>query len=176
MDIYSYGKLASENYLRLYAAENGVSASILRYSTVYGPMETDPRAIPNFIRCVLNGRSPVINGRGEDIRDYVHVNDVVEATLLALAHDIEEVQIFNVGSGKGYTTCEIAERIIKLTGKRVKPIHKPSDHTPKRIVCDITHARDILGYWPKVELNQGLVDEINFFSDNPKLWREPWTN
>jgi UDP-glucose 4-epimerase len=139
-------------------------------------METDPRAIPNFIRRVLAGRPPVIYGKGGDVSDYVHVQDVVEATLLALAHDNGDVQVFNVGSGKGYSTYEIAERIIQLTGKRVKPIHKPSNHLTKRVVCDITRANSILGYQPKVELNKGLIEEINFFSDNPNLWREPCTN
>jgi UDP-glucose 4-epimerase len=172
MTIYSAGKFATENYLRIHAKEMGVSASILRFSTVYGPLETVPRAIPNFIRRVLAGKPPIIYGSGDDVRDYVHVNDVVEATLLNLAQDMSEVQVFNIGSGKGYKTREIAEKVIELTGKRFKPIHKQSYHDPYRIVCDISRACNVLGYQPKVELNQGLLDEIEFFSANPKLWNE----
>lgn len=171
MCIYSSGKLAAENYMQVYAKENGISTVILRYATVYGPMETVSRAIPNFIRCVLAGEPPVIYGKGDDICDYVHVNDVVEATLLALSQDIGKVQVVNVASGKGYTTRDIAERIIKLTGKCIKPTHIQANHVTKRIVCDITRACSILGYKPDVELNHGLMDEIKFFSDNPRLWR-----
>jgi UDP-glucose 4-epimerase len=170
--IYSAGKFATENYLGIHAKENGVSASILRYSTVYGPLETVPRAIPNFIRRVLAGKPPIIYGSGDDIRDYVHVNDVVEATLLTLSQDMGEVQVFNVGGGKGYKTREIAEEVIELTGKSIQPLHKPSNHDPYRIVCDISHACNVLGYQPKVELDQGLLDEIEFFTANPRLWNE----
>jgi len=169
---YATGKLATENYLRLHAKESGVSVSILRYATVYGPMETVPRAIPNSIRHALAGRSPVIYGRGDDIRDYVHVLDVVHATLLALTHDAHAVQVYNVGTGRGYTTREIVESIIRLTGKRVKPIHKPAEHVPNKIVCDISRACSVLGYEPKVELAEGLGDEIRYFVDNPRFWRD----
>jgi len=169
---YAIGKLASEAYLRSHAAECGVCVSILRYATVYGPMETVPRAIPNFMRHVLGGKPPVIYGSGDDVRDYVHVSDVVDATVLALVHDGAQVQVFNVGTGKGYTTSEIARHIIKLADKRMEPIHKPARHVPNKIVCDVSRARDTLGYEPTVSLDQGLRDEMRFFIENPKLWRE----
>jgi UDP-glucose 4-epimerase len=170
--IYATGKLATETYLRLHAKKSGVAVSILRYATVYGPMETVPRAIPSFIRHVLAGRSPVIYGKGDDIRDYVHVLDVVRATLLALARGAPAAQIYNVGTGTGHTTCEIAESIIRLVGKRVKPIHRPAKHAPKKIVCDISCARSALGYEPGLELEEGLGDEIRYFVDNPRFWRD----
>jgi len=172
VSVYSTGKLATENYICLHAKEKNISACNLRYSTVYGRLETSPRAIPNFIRSVLSEKPPVIYGRGDDISDFVHVNDVVDATLSSLTQAFWNNQIFNVGSGKGFSTCEIAERIIELVGKKIKPIHKQSNHLSKRIVCDITRASKILGYQPEVELNDGLMDEIKFFSENPKLWKE----
>jgi UDP-glucose 4-epimerase len=171
LSIYSTGKCATENYLRIHARETGISIAILRYATVYGPMETDPRAIPNFIRRVLDGRPPVIYGSGNDICDYVHVNDVADATLLALACDIGNIQVFNIGSGEGYTTRDIAERIINLTGKPLEPNHVSGNHVTSKTICDITQAKNILGYQPRMELNAGLMDEIDFFSKNPKLWR-----
>lgn len=169
---YATGKLATETYLRLHAKESGVSLSILRYATVYGPMEAVPRAIPNFIRRVLAGRPPVIYGEGDDTRDYVHVLDVVHATLLALTRDAYAVQVYNVGTGRGHTTREIAESIIRLAGKRVKPIHKPAKHVPNKVVCDISRARSALGYEPRIELKEGLGDEIRYFIDNPRFWRD----
>jgi UDP-glucose 4-epimerase len=135
-------------------------------------METVPRAIPNFIRNVLAKKPPIIYGNGDDVRDYVHVSDVVNATLLALAHKDSQVQVFNVGTGRGRTTCEIAERIIRLTNQDVKPVHKPARHVSSKIVCDIARARGTLGYEPTVTLDKGLNDEISFFMQNPRLWRE----
>jgi nucleoside-diphosphate-sugar epimerase len=101
----------------------------------------------------------------------VHVLDVIDATLLALTQD-DGVQVYNVGTGKGYTTQEIAERIIHLAGKHVKPIHKAAEHEPIKLVCDIARAQRRLGYEPKVKLDQGLTDEIRYFANNPKLWRK----
>ena len=168
---YAVGKLAAENYLRLFARESGISLSILRYATVYGPFETVPRAIPNFIRSVLAGKPPVICGKGDDVRDYVHVSDVVEATRLALIHDRDSVQVFNIGSGIGCSTRKIAEKVIRLSGKALRPIHNESNHVPSRIVCDITRAAKTLGYKPKVQIDRGLREEINFFANNPHYWR-----
>ncbi len=169
---YGVGKLATESYLRLHAKETDVSVSLLRYGTVYGPMETVPRAIPNFIRRILAGESPIINGTGDDVRDYVQVLDAVDATLLAIAHDTSGVQVYNVGTGRGHSTREIAEKIIRLAGKRVKPIHKPAQGTSSQLVCDISRARSVLGYEPKVTLDEGLYDEIRYFAENTRLWRD----
>ena len=72
---------------------------------------------------------------------------------------------------KGHSTKEIADRIIQLAGKSFAPIYKQDDHVPKKIVCDISRARSMLGYQPQVDLNQGLMDEIRFFAEHPKFWR-----
>jgi nucleoside-diphosphate-sugar epimerase len=170
--VYAIGKLATETHLCLLARESGVPLSILRYATVYGPMETVPRAVPNFIRQVLAGKAPVIYGRGDDVRDYVHVRDVVDATLLALVHSGSTTQVYNVGTGTGHTTRDIAERTVGLAGKHVTPVYEPSTHAANEIVCDITHASRALGYKPQVELDAGLADEIRYFARNPRLWRE----
>jgi len=168
---YALSKLAVENYLMFYAKKIGISMPILRYATVFGPFETAPRAIPNFIRNVLAGKPPVIAGSGDDVRDYVHVSDVVNATILALTNDCSEAQVFNIGTGKGYSTCEIAESIIHLAGKHIKPIFRHSNQGTSRIVCNISRAGNTIGYKPEVEIYTGLKDEIKYFSDNPKYWR-----
>ena len=171
--IYAIGKLATENYLRQHASETGVSVSILRYATVYGPMETDPRAIPNFIRRVLGGSPPIVNGDGKDARDYVHIQDVIQATVSALASDVHDTQIYNIGSGKGYTTRQIAEHIIRLTGGGLQPIFKREESVLSGAVCNISRARVMLKYEPQVDLEEGLRDEIQWFYRNPKFWRNP---
>lgn len=168
---YAIGKLAAENYLQLFARESGISLAILRYATVYGPFEMVPRAIPNFIRSVLAGKPPVISGKGDDVRDYVHVSDVVEATLLALSHDGDSAQVFNIGTGIGCSTRKIAEKVIRLSGKALSPIHNEANRVPNRMVCDITRAATTLEYKPKVQIDKGLEDEFRFFANNSNYWR-----
>lgn len=169
---YGCGKFATENYLRLFASENGASLTILRLATVYGPYETDPRAIPNFIRHILAGKSPLIYGDGNDVRDYVHVSDVVQAIILALCDHDCAFDILNIGSGEGHSTRAIAEKLIKIIGKDTEPIYKQRNEDAQKIICDITHARQKLGYTPKIDLENGLSNEISFFSENPRFWRK----
>ena len=168
--IYAIGKIAAENYLQQHAIETGVSLSILRFATIFGPMETDPRAIPNFIRQVLAGHPPVIRGDGEDVRDYVHVTDVIQATVSALSADTSGIQLYNIGSGKGYSTREIAEFIIRLAGGGMQPIVKGKQSATSGVVCNISHARTVLEYEPQVELEEGLRGEIEWFRANPRFW------
>ncbi len=167
---YATAKLAGENFMRGYGCESGVGVSILRYSTVYGPMETVARAIPNFIRQTLVGGAPVIRGPGDDVRDYVHVSDAVRATLLALANAEPRHDTYNVGSGEGRTTKEIAELIAALAGDDASLVHSPPATTPLSIVCDIARARADLGYEPRTVLDEGLLDEIRWFRSQPDLW------
>jgi UDP-glucose 4-epimerase len=169
--IYAIGKLATEKYLLQHAIDSGVSLTILRYATVYGPMETVPRAIPNFIRQVLHGIPPVVNGDGEDRRDYVHVQDVVQATVNALVLDSENAQICNVGSGMGHTTREIAERVIRMLGEHMHPRFKSEERASAGIICDIAQAYSTLAYKPCVDLAEGLRGEIEWFHRHPQFWR-----
>jgi UDP-glucose 4-epimerase len=168
--IYAIGKGATENYLKQYAIESAVSVSVLRYATIYGPLETDPRAIPNFIRQVLAGKPPIIHGDGEDVRDYVHVTDVVNATVSALTLRNERFQLFNIGSGKGYSTRQIAEHIIDQAAVEMQPIIKGEQSKTTGVVCNISRAKTELGYKPQVDLEEGLHQEIEWFRNHPQLW------
>ena len=170
--VYAIGKLATERYLLQHAIEKDVSVSIMRFATVYGSMETDPRAIPNFIREALAGNSPVIRGDGEDVRDYVHIQDVVSATLRALASVADKTQIYNIGSGNGYSTRQIAELILRLTGAGLQPIFRREDSVSSGVVCNIFHARARLDYEPRMEIEEGLHDEILWFRSNPQFWKK----
>jgi nucleoside-diphosphate-sugar epimerase len=168
--IYATGKAATENHLKDHAKESGVSLAILRYATVYGPMETVPRAIPNFIRQVLKGNPPVINGDGKDVRDYVHVLDAVQATINALVVNIDGYETCNVGSGKGATTRQIAERIIHASGQKIQPVFKTNERASAGMILDISHAREKLRYVPARTLDAGLREEIEWFRRNPQFW------
>jgi UDP-glucose 4-epimerase len=161
---HAIAKLASEHALRVWATTCGASASILRYSTVYGPSETAPRAIPTFIRAALSGESPIIDGDGLDEYDYVHVADVAEATLAALQHKADGT--YNIGTGIGTTTLELAKLVIALTGATATPVLCPtrsSDHVRTRLFCDTERARATLGFAARHSLADGIREEAGWF-------------
>jgi UDP-glucose 4-epimerase len=161
---HAVAKLAAEQALRLWATSAGATASILRYSTVYGPSETVPRAIPNFIRAALSGESPTIDGDGMDEYDYVHVADVAEATVSALEHKADGT--YNVGTGIGTTTLDLAKLVITLTGASGTPVLRPallSDHVRTRLLCDTERARAALGFAARHALADGIKEEAGWF-------------
>lgn len=161
---YAVAKLAAEHFLRGWTAQSGRAVSVLRLATVYGPLETVPRAVPNFIRRALAGEPPVIRGDGKELRDYVHVDDVVAATLLALARPPSGCDTFNIGSGQGRSTVDVARHVATLTGTSMPAVHVDAPGTAASIVCDIGHARRTLGYSPTVGFEDGLRSEISWFA------------
>lgn len=167
---YGVAKMAVESFLKAHAASAPNSIAILRYATVYGPGELAARAVPNFIRAALQGQPPVVDGEGLDVRDYVYVRDVVEATLRVLAASADGVHVFNVGTGLGCSTIELAQLVLRVTGVPLEPICRPSSHVPLEIVCDISRAQRELGYFPAYTLEQGVSAEAGWFRANPALW------
>jgi lipopolysaccharide/colanic/teichoic acid biosynthesis glycosyltransferase/nucleoside-diphosphate-sugar epimerase len=173
--ITSYGatKLAIENYLRSYGTANKVPVTILRYSTIYGPGEFKHRAIPNFLQSIANGQPPLIIGDGSEIRDYVYIDDVVQATVQAIAGRTNEV--LNICSGQGHSTLEVAREIVRLYPVEMSPRFVPSDKKNINFVGDISAAKKSLSYSPQTSLEEGLKKEIDWFKNN-KLESTPIEN
>jgi len=161
---YAIAKLASEESIEIVCAASGWTSCVLRYSTVYGPGETVPRAIPNFIRAALDGQPPVIAGDGLDEHDYVHVTDVVDATTLALRH--RAAGVFNIGSGIGTSTVDVARMVVRLTGADVEPVfcrRDPALTSPVRVVCATDLARKVFNFAASRPLAEGITEEIGWF-------------
>jgi len=137
---------------------------VLRYATVYGPGETVPRAIPNFIQAALDGQRPVIAGDGLDEHDYIHVTDVVDATMLALRRRASGV--FNIGSGIGTSTLDLARTVVRLAGSDVEPVflRRIGPRTaPVRVVCSTDLARNTFNFTASRSLADGITEEIGWF-------------
>lgn len=162
--ISSYGatKLAIENYLRAYGQASQVPVTILRYSTVYGPGELGHRAIPNFLHSLTRGQPPLIYDDGSEIRDYVYIGDVVEATTRALVR--RPAQVLNIGSGQGYSSLQIAHELIRLCSADVEPQFLPGAAEKVDLICDISAAKEALGYFPQTILEEGLMREIEWYT------------
>lgn len=158
---YGMSKIAAEKTLQIYCKKHNIDLIILRLTSVYGPGEVINRAIPNFIRNVMNDKSPVVFGDGQDKRDYVYVDDVVGYILAAvrLGHGI-----YNIAMGRSYSIQSIANMIIELSGKDLQIVYKDREAPRRDYVFDVTRAKS-LGYVPKVELEEGLRKEIDWYEE-----------
>lgn len=162
---YAVAKLASEHYCRVFGQVYQLATISLRYFNVYGPRQ-DPNsqyaaAVPKFISMILEGKPPIIFGDGEQTRDLTFVRDIVEANLLAAQNDV--CGAFNISRGVSITINELSELIMKLVGKKLKPIYQePRKGDIKHSKADISKAR-AFGYEPRYNLADGLAETLKWF-------------
>jgi len=166
---YGAGKLAAEKYTKVFSQRNNCPTMILRFASVYGPGETIQRAIPNFIGAALKGSSPVIYGKGLDLRDYVYIDDAVEAIVLALQKKSTGGTVYNIASGQGYKIKEVAQMIVQLSGGTQPLDYRPATKPAVDYLFDISAAQKDLGYLPKTDLREGLQREIAWFKSRAKV-------
>lgn len=170
---YAVTKLVGEYYCQVFQQVYNLPTVCLRYFNVYGPRQDlssqYAAVIPKFISRLLEGKPPIILGDGEQTRDFIFVQDVVAATILAAQDNI--TGIFNIGTGKGVTIKELAQLISDIMGKDIKPIHqerKPGDI--RHSVADISKVR-AFGFEPKYRLRQGLEETIGGLSGSSSATR-----
>jgi UDP-N-acetylglucosamine/UDP-N-acetyl-alpha-D-glucosaminouronate 4-epimerase len=167
---YAASKLAGEAYCHAWWLSFGVPTVALRYFNVYGPGQ-DPAneyaaVIPRFILACLTGKQPEIHGDGEQSRDFTFIDDVVEANLLA-AQMGKEVRgrVLNVGGGQEPTSVNrILEIVASLTGTAPEPVHtEPREGDVRKTEADVSLARRLIGYEPKVDIEEGLYRTVEWF-------------
>ncbi len=155
---YALTKLVGEYYCRIFHQIYGLPTICLRYFNVYGPRQ-DPNseyaaAIPRFIARVSQDEPPIIYGDGEQSRDFIYIDDVVQANLMAAENNVTGV--LNIGIGESKSINDLAETIIHIMGKDLKPVYEPGLETDIRhSLADISRARSI-GYEPQFSLEDGL--------------------
>ena len=165
---YALQKLVCEHYCNLYYLLYGIETISLRYFNVYGPRH-DPyegyaNLIPKAINLILNGKSPEIYGDGNQTRDFTFVNDVIEANILAGTTSNKEAfgQVFNIGYGRNISVNELINLIIG--DKNIKPIYSPPVIEPRDTLADISKAKKLLNWKPKIPIEEGIKETIKFFS------------
>ncbi len=162
---YGIAKLSVEKYLFYYNAIYGLRYVVLRYANVYGPRQNphgEAGVVAIFADKLLRGEQPVINGDGKQTRDYTFVGDVVRANVFALAY--EKPDTFNIGTGKETDVNTLFNYLKEATGSSAHEKHGP--HKPGeqlRSVIDSSKARRLLGWEPKVDLNEGIRLTVGFF-------------
>ena len=163
---YAIGKYSSEVYSSVYTRLYGVNTVCLRFFNVYGPNQ-DPSSpysgvISKFLDSVVHGDPCTIFGDGEQTRDFVYVLDVVQALTLSMDKNVHGV--FNVGTGETTSINELAEGIIRISGKAVKIFHREAREGEVRHSCaDISKVRTELGFNPEYALADGLRETFRWW-------------
>lgn len=158
---YAVAKLASEGYVRVFAQLHGMHTVNLRYFNVFGPRQSpnSPYAavIPLFVRAALRGESPRVNGDGRQSRDFTYVDNVVDANLLAARAPHLGGESINIAAGSPHSLLDVLDAIGAFLGKPVVPTfgpERPGDIRDSH--ADITLAREVLGFTPRVPFDEGL--------------------
>lgn len=164
---YGAAKASGEAYLRAYHHAYGVDGVALRFANAYGPRSAHKSSVvAAFVRAYLEGGPIVIRGDGHQTRDFVHVTDVTSVVVACLDAQSVDVagQVFQVGTGRETSVLELAAELFEVGGRAVRIEHlPPSAGDVPRNVSDISKARRVLRYEPRVALRDGLADTLDWF-------------
>jgi len=165
---YGIAKLTVEKYLNYYYQVFGLPYISLRLANVYGPRQNskgEAGVIAIFCDKMLLGKQPVINGSGLQTRDFIYVDDVVEANILAMKS--RKTGIFNIGTAKETNINTIFRKIRELTDSKYKKIHGPAlPGEQKRSCLDYSRAKRELSWQPKYSLDKGLKKTVAWFKSH----------
>ena len=162
---YDEGKRCAETLFFDYHRENKVDIRVVRIFNTYGPRmhEADGRVVSNFIVQALRGEDITIYGDGSQTRSFCYVDDLIEGFVRFMAQT-ETVGPMNLGNPGEFSMLQLAELTVKLVGGKSKIVHKPLPaDDPKQRRPDITLAKKVLKWAPKVELEEGLQRTIGYF-------------
>jgi nucleoside-diphosphate-sugar epimerase len=167
---YAVAKLAGEHYLACFTRVYGLETVSLRYFNVFGPFQ-DPTShysgvLAIFCRKMLAGEQPTIYGDGEQSRDFTYIDNVVAGNLLAAEAPAERItgKMMNLATGKKITLNQTFDILKGLTGYNGKPVYEaPRAGDIKESLADISRARNLLGYEPKVDFSEGLRRTVEWY-------------
>jgi UDP-glucose 4-epimerase len=169
---YAVAKLVGEYYCQVFTRAYALETVALRYFNVFGPRQ-DPSSqysgvISRFISVLLSNQQPIIFGDGEQSRDFTYVDNVVDANLRAAETTRGIGQIINVANGERTTLTELLETLKKLTGKTdVQPEYREMRAGDVRdSLADISRAREMLGFAPRIGLQEGLQKTIDWWTQS----------
>ena len=168
---YAVSKLAGEHLAHAHYKEYGLPIIGIRPFNIYGPGQVGEGAIHNFVVAALNNQDLVVTGDGAQIRAWCYIDDIVDATLACLEIPAAIGEIFNVGNPRSTVTIyDLARRVISLSGSSSGVVFKPVNYVDIAIrTPSIEKARRLLGYSPKVELDQGIQRTVEWYRGQPDL-------
>ncbi len=156
---YCISKRAGEDLLGFYQRRAGLSWIALRFFNVYGPGQKTTAyytsVINHFVNRLRNGEPPVIDGKGEQSMDFIHVHDIARAVAMALESERADMPI-NVGTGIDTSIATLARILIDAVGADVEPVFNPRDVLVSRRAADTERAREVLGFEPTIDVRTGM--------------------
>ena len=165
---YGLSKLSVEGYLRFYKEQYGLKTIIFRYGNVFGPRQNpsgEAGVVAIFYNRLLKAQAPIINGDGEQTRDYIFIKDIVRANLLALS--LDDSGIFNVGTGKETSVNELTRLILKIAESSITAQRsKKNTFEQQRSCLDHTKLKESISWSPNFSLEEGLAETFTFFKKN----------
>ena len=169
---YAVAKLVGEHYCQVFTRVYGLETVSLRYFNVFGPRQ-DPSSqysgvVSRFISDLLGGNRPVIYGDGEQSRDFTYIQNVVDANLKAAESAKGIGQVINIANGERISLNQLLDELKSLTGKPdvVADYQEPRAGDVKHSLADITRARELLGFEPRVGLRPGLELTIDWWKNS----------
>lgn len=158
---YAVSKWSAEQYIHTIGALWGLETVALRVFNAYGPGQSLPVShapvVPRFLHQALTGGSIMIFGDGRQTRDYVFVDDVVDALVRAATATGINRAVINIGSGQETSVADLVEYVARATGRRVNVIRNPEKGGGvPRLAADVSCAEDLLGFRPAIDLAEGL--------------------
>jgi UDP-glucuronate decarboxylase len=162
---YSISKLAGEHLVHAYFKEYGYPVVTIRPFNIYGPGQVGEGAIHVFIRNAVLNKKIQIHGDGDQIRSWCYVDDMIDGIMLCITKKNAVGEVFNIGNPKGTVTISsLAEKVIDLTGTRSKIVYIPKNYVDVELrIPSIIKAQDLLGYQPKVDLNEGIKRTYDWY-------------
>jgi UDP-glucose 4-epimerase len=165
---YGLSKLSVEGYLRFYKEQYGLKSIIFRYGNVFGPRQNpngEAGVVAIFFNRLLKGKTPIINGDGQQTRDYIFIRDIVHSNLLAL--NLNSSDIFNVGTGQETTVNELTELILEVSESNIAiQTSKKNNFEQRRSSLDNKKLKEALNWSPQFSLKEGLSETFSFFKNN----------
>lgn len=162
---YGLDKLTADQYARLYHELYGLDTVALRYFNVYGPRQTGDYAgvISVFLEQALNDDPITVHGDGDQTRDFVHVDDIVQANLDAARTD-NVGEAYNIGTGESHTIRELAELVQELTDTNSEIVHTDArEGDIDQSQANVSKASELIGYEPTVSFSEGLERTVDWF-------------
>ncbi len=173
---YAISKYVGEMYSAFFSRFHGVETVCLRYFNVYGPRQNPnsqyAAVIPIFITLMLNGKRPTVYGDGYQSRDFVHVDDVVTANLLAASAENVSEEVFNIASGASITLNQLVNILNQVLGTQMKARYEPERIGDVKNSCaSIEKAKRVLGYAPSTSFEEGLRRTVEWYAVQNRVVR-----
>ena len=160
---YGIMKLAGEWLVKDYARKTGMEYVIVRPSAVYGPLDVEDRVVARFMLTAMRGNTLKVNGESETL-DFTYVDDAADGIVAAATRIMCRNMVFNITKSHSVTLLEAAEMIVKIVGKGTIEVRDKDADFPSRGALNIDRARTILGFDPKVDVEQGFNEYFKWLS------------